>query len=156
MESLLPNYVQSKYGKGLSMVAKMSSSLRHSDIDGALSLLRTFLLTVPYCDHASSEGHYQQMLYIVFSLLGQYDYIDVEVRTPTGRVDMVMRTDKALYLFELKLNQSAEAAMNQIDLKDYPSRFAMCGLPIIKVGINFDAEKRTIGDWKIVSCNFFE
>ena len=77
--------------------------------------------------------------------------VDVEVRTPTGRVDMVMRTDKALYLFELKLNQSAEAAKNQIDLKDYPSRFAMCGLPIIKVGINFDSEKRTIGDWKIVS-----
>ena len=64
---------------------------------------------------------------------------------------MVMRTSKTLYLFELKLNQSAEAAMNQIDLKDYPSRFAMCGLSIIKVGINFDAEKRTIGDWKIVS-----
>lgn len=40
--------------------------------------------------------------------------VDVEVRTPTGRVDMVMRTDKTLYLFELKLNQSVEAAMNQI------------------------------------------
>ena len=64
---------------------------------------------------------------------------------------MVMRTDKTLYLFELKLNQSVEAVMNQIDLKDYPSRFAMCGLPIIKVGINFESEKRTIVDWKIVS-----
>ena len=64
---------------------------------------------------------------------------------------MVMRTDKTLYLFELKLNQSVETAMNQIDLKDYPSRFAMCGLPIFKVGINFDSEKRTIVDWKIVS-----
>ena len=64
---------------------------------------------------------------------------------------MVMCTDKTLCLFELKLNQSAEAAMNQIDLKDYPSRFAMCELPIIKVGINFDSEKRTIVDWKIVS-----
>ena len=80
-----------------------------------------------------------------------YLYSRCEVRTPTGRVDMVMRTDKALYLFELKLNQSVEAAMNQIDLKDYPSRFAMCGLPIIKVSINFDSEKRTIVDWKIVS-----
>ena len=40
--------------------------------------------------------------------------VDVEVRTPTGRVDMVMHTDKTLYLFELKLNQSVEAAMNQI------------------------------------------
>ena len=58
--------------------------------------------------------------------------VDVEVRTPTGRVDMVMRTGKTLYLFELKLNQSVEAAMNQIDLKDYPSRFAMCGLPLLR------------------------
>ena len=62
-----------------------------------------------------------------------------------------MCTEKTLYLFELKLNQSVEAAMNQIDLKDYPSRFDMCGLPIIKVSINFDSEKRTIVDWKIVS-----
>ena len=82
----------------------------------------------------------------------QHTYIvDVEVRTPTGRVDMVMRTGKTLYLFELKLNQSVETAMNQIDLKDYPSRFAMCGLPIIKVSINFDSEERTIVDWKIVT-----
>ena len=83
--------------------------------------------------------------------MAQYENIDVEVRTPTGRVDMVMRTDKALYLFELKINKSAAAAMKQIDLKDYPARFAMCGLPIVKVGINFDADKRTIGDWKITS-----
>lgn len=39
----------------------------------------------------------------------------------------------------------------QIDLKDYPTRFAMCGLPIVKVDINFDDERRTIGDWKITS-----
>ena len=70
---------------------------------------------------------------------------------PVSMQTMVMRTDKVLYLFELKLNQRAEVAMNQIDLKDNPSRFAMCGLPIIKVSINFDSEKRTIVDWKIVS-----
>ena len=70
---------------------------------------------------------------------------------PVSMQTMAMRTDKVLYLFELKLNQCAEVAMNLIDLKDYPSRFAMCGLPIIKVSINFDSEKRTIVDWKIVS-----
>ncbi|MDY4550821.1 MAG: PD-(D/E)XK nuclease domain-containing protein [Parabacteroides sp.] len=85
-----------------------------------------------------------------FCLLAQYENIDVEMRTPTGRVDMVMRTDKALYLFELKMNKSAAAAMKQIDLKDNPARFAQCGLPIVKVGINFDDERRTIGDWEIV------
>ena len=61
----------------------------------------------------------------------------------------VMRTQDTLYLIELKLNKSAEAAMNQINLKDYAARFALSGLPIVKVGINFDSGKRTIGDWRI-------
>ena len=73
------------------------------------------------------------------------------MRTPTGRVDMVMRTDKALYLFELKINKSAAADMKQIDLKDYPDRFAMCGLTIVKVAINFHADKPSIDDWQITS-----
>ncbi|EGG51820.1 hypothetical protein HMPREF9442_02669, partial [Paraprevotella xylaniphila YIT 11841] len=77
-----------------------------------------------------------QMLYVIFSLLGTY--VDVEVRTPSGRVDMVMRTATTLYVVELKLNRTAEAAMEQINLKNYPERFALCGLPVVKVGINFD------------------
>ena len=61
-----------------------------------------------------------------------------------------MNSGKALYLFELKLNKSAEAAMQQIDLKDYPSRFALSGLPIIKVGMNFDMERHTIEGFKVI------
>ena len=76
-------------------------------------------------------------------------YVDVEVRTPKGRVDMVMRTATTLYIVELKLNQSAEAAIQQIDLKNYPERFVLCGLPVVKVGINFDSESHTLSDWII-------
>ena len=148
MKSLLPQYAPKVSGRGMTMAAKMSLALRKEDIDGGLSLLQAYLLTVPYCDNANSEGHYQQMLYIIFSLLGQFRGLDVEVHTPTGRVDMVLRTNQALYLFELKLNMSAQAAMDQINLKDYASKFALSGLPIVKVGINFDPERRTIGDWK--------
>ena len=50
---------------------------------------------------------------------------------------------------ELKLDRSAEVAMNQINLKNYPERFALCGLPVVKVGINFDGERKTLKDWKI-------
>ena len=149
MKSLLPVYATTKAGRGLTAAAKMSLALRQDDIDGALKLLQAYLLTVPYCHHANSEGHYQQMLYIILSLLGQFNGLDVEVHTPTGRVDMVMQTQTKLYLFELKLNKSAEAALHQIDLHDYASKFALCGLPVVKVGINFDSEKRTLGDWKI-------
>jgi len=49
----------------------------------------------------------------------------------------------------LKLDKSADAAMQQIDLKNYPERFALCGLPVVKVGINFDTKRHTLADWKI-------
>ena len=146
MRSLLPYYVQ---GAGLSntMVAKMYRAIAQDDMDGALRLMQAFLSTVPYTAHTDYEGHYQQMLYIIFSLLGMY--VDVEVRTPRGRVDMAMRTATTLYVVELKLDGTAEDAMRQIDLKNYPERFALCGLPVAKVGICFDREKRTLKEWMI-------
>ena len=147
MESLLPNYITRDSYVGVATVAEMFMALYNDDLNEMLRLLQTYLLTIPQCDNTNYEGHYQQMLYVIFSLLGRY--VDVEVRTPKGRVDMVMNSGKALYLFELKLNKSAEAAMNQINLKDYPSRFALAGLPVVKVGINFNSETHTIEDWVI-------
>ena len=147
MKSLIPYYVTQDSRLATSTVINMARALYKDDMDGMLRCLQEFLLTVPYCDNTDYEGHYQQALYIIFSLLGIYT--DIEVRTSRGRVDMVMRTPTTLYIIELKLNRSAEAAMKQIDLKEYPSRFALCGLPVVKVGINFNGEKKTIDDWKI-------
>ncbi len=114
----------------------------------ALGLLQDFLGTVPYCNVTNYEGHYQQMLYIIFSLLTDY-LVDVEVHTPKGRVDIVMLTKTDLYLFELKLNKSAQTVMRQINLKDYRQRFALSGKPVTKVGINFDSTQGNIEDWVI-------
>ena len=147
LQSLLPNYVQRDTYTGNSTVGLMYKALLQDDLDEMLRLLQTYLLTIPQCDNTNYEGHYQQLLYVIFSLMGRY--VDVEVRTSNGRVDMVMNAGNTLYLFELKLNKSADAAMQQINLKDYPSRFALCGLPIVKVGMNFDMERHTIEDWKI-------
>ena len=147
MRSLIPYYVTRDTQTTNTTVVNLARALVRGDMDGMLRLLQTFLSTVPYCDRTDYEGHYQQMLYIIFSLLGAY--VDVEVRTPMGRVDMVMRTATTLYIVELKLNQSAEAAMQQIDQKNYPERFALCGQPVVKVGINFDMERHTLKDWMI-------
>ena len=151
MRSLLPYYVTPPCTTEASTtVARIYGAILNEDIDGALRLLQTFLGTVPYTDNTGYEGHWQQMLYIIFSLLGYY--VDVEVRTPKGRVDMVMRTASKLYLVELKLDAGAEAAMQQIDLKQYPERFVLCGLPVVKVAIDFDRETHNIsGDFTIIS-----
>ena len=147
MKSLLPNYVASKTRETTTMVAYLSRDIRNDDMDSALRRLQTFLSTIPYCDNTRYEGHYQQMFYIIFSLLGSF--VDVEVRTPRGRVDVVLRTKTTLYVMELKLDKTAVEAMEQINLKNYPERFALCGLPVVKVAINFDSERCTIGDWII-------
>ena len=148
MESLLPNYVAECADEGGTTIGDMYIALLNNDLDEMFRLLQAYLLTVPYCDNANSEGHYQQMLYIIFSLFGRY--VEVEVHTPRGRVDVVMLSSNTIYLFELKLNKDAAAAIGQINLKDYASKFALSNLPVVKVGINFDSERRTISDWEIV------
>lgn len=147
MRSLLPGYLAHNTLKGNTTIARMYLAIAGGDMDGALRLLQEFLSTVPYCDNTNYEGHYQQLFYIIFSLFGMY--VDVEVRTPKGRVDVVMRVAGKLYVIELKLGRSAEAAMAQINLKQYPERFSLSGLQVVKVGINFDVEKHTLGDWVI-------
>lgn len=148
-ESLLPYYLEGMYAEeGDVAIAQMSVLIRQSDMDGALRLLQEFLGTVPYCNNTNYEGHYQQVLFIIFTLLTHF-VVDVEVHTPNGRVDVVMETEDTLYLIELKLNKSAQAAMQQINLKQYDQRFARCGKPIEKVGVNFDVKKGNIEDWTI-------
>lgn len=148
-ESLLPYYLEGMYAEeGDVAIAQMSVLIRQGDMDGALRLFQKFLGTVPYCNNTNYEGHYQQVLFIIFTLLTHF-VVDVEVHTPNGRVDVVMETEDTLYLIELKLNKSAQAAMQQINLKQYDQRFARCGKPIVKVGVNFDAKKGNIEDWII-------
>ena len=147
--SLLPNYLQeNKVGAGKVTIARMAGLLLHDDIDGALRLLQTFFSTVPYCNRAAGEGHYQQMLFIVFSLLTPF-LVDVEVHTHHGRIDMVLMTHTRIYILELKLNRDAQTALAQIDLKDYRSRFALSGLPVTQVGVNFDTSNGQLTDWVV-------
>ena len=147
MESLLPNYVQDRADEWKPILGNMSLLIRKDKIDEALKILQDFLSSIPQCNNTNYEGHYQQMLYVIFTLLGYY--VDVEVHTADGRIDVVMRTSNTLYLMELKINQSAETAQKQIDDKEYIKRFAHSKLPIVTVAINFSTEKHTITGWVI-------
>ena len=82
---------------------RFGKSLLTSTLHSYFKEMQQLLSAIPYCDNTRYEGHYQQVFYIIFSLLGVY--VDVEVRTPRGRVDVVMRTPVALYVIELKLDK---------------------------------------------------
>ena len=147
-KALIPSYVTPNTLATTNTARRIAQALDKQDMDGALHLLQDFLGTVPYCNVTNYEGHYQQMLFIIFSLLTDY-LVDVEVHTPKGRVDIVLLTKTDLYIIELKLNKSAQTAMQQINLKNYRQRFALSGKPVTKVGINFDSTQGNIEDWVI-------
>ena len=146
--SLIPYYVTKNTLATTNTARRIAQALDQQDMDGALHLLQTFLGTVPYCNNTNYEGHYQQMLFVIFTLLTDY-LVDVEVHTPNGRVDIVILTKTDLYLMEVKLNKDAQAAIQQINLKEYQQRFALSGKPITKVGINFDSATGNVTDWVI-------
>ena len=147
-KALIPSYVTRNTLATTNTARRIAQCLAKQDMEGALQLLKTYLGTVPYCDNTHYEGHYQQVLYIIFSLLADY-LVDVEIHTPNGRVDIVMLSRTNLYIIEVKMNRDAQTAIQQIDLKQYDRRFALCGKPVVKVGINFDSQKGNIDDWEI-------
>ena len=148
-KSLLPNYLSQSSQKGKVAIAQMSVLIKKGDIDGALELLRTFLATVLYCENTKYEGHFQQLMYVVFSLLTDYRIV-VEQRTAKGRTDITMETQDHIYIMELKFGKTADEALAQINANHYADAFAMSDKKIVKVGIGFDVkDERNITEWRV-------
>ena len=147
--SLLPHYLATKSVQGNTTIAKMSVLLKHGKVEDALGMLRDFLETVPYCDNTNYEGHYQQMLYIIFALLTNYNIL-VEQHTAKGRIDITLETADIIYVMELKLNKDADEALAQIEDRCYADAFKMKNKKIVKVGMSFGLKDdvNTL-DWRI-------
>ncbi len=149
MESLLPEYVTPALkNKGINTATNMYVAICEGRMEDAILLLKDFFSCLPYTDNTNNEGHYQSILCAIFTLIG-FSNVDIEVRTPSGRADMVLKLKDRIYIFELKFNRSAREAMEQIDIKNYPERFAQYNLPITKVALNFDPATRNISEWLI-------
>ena len=117
------------------------------NMEAFLPHLQTFYKKFPYTLVNNNERHYQAVLYTILLILG----CDVtpEVPTSDGRIDMVLKTKRSVYILELKYKKDAEAAMEQIDSKDYLAAFADDSRKKYKVGINFSEDRRSIDDWKV-------
>jgi len=137
--SLLPHYLARQTAMGNTTIAKMSVMIKRGRIDEALTLFNKFLATVPYCNNTDYEGHYQQLMYIVFALLTNFR-INVEQHTAKGRTDITMETDDFAYIIELKFAGSAQEALEQINSRRYADAFALQGKTVVKVGINFEVK----------------
>ena len=118
------------------------------DMDAFLSHLKTFYDKFPYTLVNNNERHYQAVMYTIFAMLGT----DITPEQPTsdGRIDMVLKTDDYIFIFELKYGKDAVTAINQIEEKKYFSAFADDKRKKFLVGINFSDDSRTIDDWTVI------
>ena len=129
-------------------IGKFVRELRAGDVDAFLTRLRAFFADFPYELNARTERHYQVVFYLVFKLMGQF--CDAEVRSARGRADAVVKTKDYIYVFEFKLDGSADEALAQIDSKGYLIPYTADERLLVKVGVSFDADERNVGEWKVV------
>ena len=135
-------------GRASTLVIELQMKVRSGDIGGYLEKLRSFFADFPYELIKRNEAHYQDVIYCITKLLGFY--VQAEYRTSSGRADMILGTKEAVYVFEFKLDAGADAAMSQIDAKEYALPFAADGRRVVKVAVSFSSETRNIADWTII------
>ena len=147
MEALVPYYVWDDTLTTSNSIVDMYRAIRDGDLEEMLERLKAFLASIPYAEGAATEGHFQQLLYVVFSLMGRY--LLTEVRTARGRIDVVWQSRTDVYVFELKIDQPAQKALQQIDEKGYMIPFSHDGRQLHKIGLSFSTKTRTIEEWVI-------
>ena len=130
------------------------SLLRH-DIEAAMKAMQSFFASIPYLDFgakelddiAKYEAYYEVLTYVVFSMINCRTFTQVKVAR--GRTDLVVFMRDAVYVMELKMRGTAQEALAQINSKDYAIPYQAEGKPVVKIGIAFSQETKTVSDWII-------
>ena len=137
---------------------KFWRALKKGDIDLAMNEMKTYMAGLPYVegfkqklvDAATAEGFYEYTMYLIFSMLNAYTR--TQVKCAGGRTDMVVWMPDTTYVFELKVNDTAQKALEQIDNKGYAIPYERDGRRIVKVGVKFNVDSRTPEEWVVAEA----
>ena len=147
MKYLLPFYANTDKVDSSFHIQKFVREIRSGDYDSFFRRLQSLFADTPYELVRDLELHCQNVLFIVFKLIGFY--VKAEYHTSEGRIDLVLQTDSFIYLMEFKLNGTADEALRQINEKGYALPFVADPRQLFKIGVNFSAKTRNIEEWKI-------
>ncbi len=147
-KGILPIFSGMGKDESRNFIRTFTREVKSGNAETFMQLLKSFLSDIPYdLSKNKPEVYFENNIYIICKLLGME--IQTEYRTSHGRIDILMKTDKFIYVIELKLNGTATSAMNQIESKEYTLPFATDGRQIIKIGIGFSKRTRNISRWLI-------
>ena len=144
---LLPSYARINPAEGRFQISRFVQEVEAGDIDAFFRRLQSFFADTPYELARDLELHYQNILYIVFKLIGFY--VQAEYHTSEGRIDLVLQTDRYVYVMEFKLDGTAEEALQQIEDKRYALPFATDKRQVFCIGVNFSNRTRNIERWLV-------
>jgi len=149
---LLSNYLQPKED-AKSWVMQMVQSLRKADVDQVRLLFTSFLAETPYSmrpkkDQKDRELYFHYTFYLLMRLISCYT-VYTEKQLSEGRADCIIETPKYVYIFEFKLDGTAEEALQQIKDKGYATAYAADTRPLYCIGASFSSKTGTVEEWKI-------
>ncbi len=148
LKGLMPYYSATSRNSNEVFLQKLTRFFKKGEVDAAMELLRAFFASIPYDAEKQDENHYKTIFYLIFRLAAAFN-VRTEERTSAGRIDALIETKETIYLFEFKLEGTAEEALKQIDDKGYAIKYAAGEKKLVKIGVNFDKEKRTTNRWVI-------
>ena len=151
MESLAPMFLHNESSPNPLDIRAFGMDIEAGDTDSLRDRFSALFSRLPYpSDEKVIEQNFQNVIYIVFMLLGQF--VVTEWHSAKGRADCVVETDDYVYIFEFKRDKSARDALQQIEDAGYAKPYAADGRTLLKIGVNFNSSERTIDDWEVDEC----
>ena len=148
LKSLAPSYLHSEDEPGALDIRSFVRDIRSGDTDGIRDRFTALFARLPYTtDEKPVEQNFQNVIYIVFMLLGRY--VSTEVHSARGRADCIAETEDNVYIFEFKRDGTAEETLSQIEEKGYAKPYAADSRKLYLIGVNFDSKERTIDGWEV-------
>lgn len=156
VSGLMPLILNRTTADGNSLVRKMAASIFDGNISGALVALRAYIAKIPYDiitkneweEKEKCESFYKLLLYMAFSMLNAT--VDTEVKSVLGRADVVIKTESDIFVIELKVDDTVDHALEQINGKAYAIPYEAGGRKVTRCGVSISSEARNITHWRIV------
>ena len=150
LDCLVPYFTGSTQDESSLCVSQFCKNVQKGDINSFMTRFKSLFANLPYSsktDDTVIEQNFQNIIYIVFILMGQF--VGVEQQSSFGRADCVVQADNYIYLFEFKRDKSADEALAQIEEKKYAEPFASDKRKLFKIGVNFDSKEKNISEYKV-------
>ena len=148
LEYLIGGFSSRPNSRSTPLAYALEDAFQANDLESVIEVINTLFASIPYqIFQKDSEAFYHALIHLVFTYLGLN--ISSEVSTSRGRCDAIVQTDTHVYLLEFKLNQSPDAAIQQIKERGYADQFRQSDKELILVGINFSSEKKEVKDWEM-------